>query len=71
MEMIFLMSAHYYIHYYGLPLEMVRSRLGMCCVIFNVLTAASPLEALVSEMNIFSIALLFQKKFQSFLQGQF
>ncbi|EFO19873.1 MtN3/saliva family protein [Loa loa] len=46
MEMIFLMSAYYYIHYYGLPVEVIHSRLGMCCVIFNVLTAAAPLEAL-------------------------
>ncbi|VDK67851.1 unnamed protein product [Litomosoides sigmodontis] len=46
MEMIFLMSAHYYIHYYGLPAETIRLHLGMCCVIFNVLTVAAPLEAL-------------------------
>ncbi|CAG9534329.1 unnamed protein product [Cercopithifilaria johnstoni] len=46
MEMIFLMSAHYYIHYYGLPVEMVLSYLGMSCVVFNVLTVAAPLEAL-------------------------
>ncbi|VDK66343.1 unnamed protein product [Onchocerca ochengi] len=46
LEVIFLMSTHYYIHYYGLPVEIVRSRLGMCCVIFNILTVAAPLEAL-------------------------
>ncbi|MCP9259274.1 Sugar transporter SWEET [Dirofilaria immitis] len=46
LEVIFLMSAHYYIHYSGSPMEVIRSRLGMCCVIFNVLTVAAPLEAL-------------------------
>ncbi|KAL4002868.1 Sugar efflux transporter for intercellular exchange family protein [Acanthocheilonema viteae] len=45
-EVMFLMGAHYYIHYYGLPVEMIRLHLGMCCVIFNVVTAAAPLEAL-------------------------
>lgn len=54
--MIFLMSAHYYIHYYGLPAEIIRLHLGMCCVIFNVLTVAAPLEALVSKMKVFTLS---------------
>uniref|UniRef100_A0A0R3RQ23 Sugar transporter SWEET n=1 Tax=Elaeophora elaphi TaxID=1147741 RepID=A0A0R3RQ23_9BILA len=46
MEMIFLMCIYYYIYYYDLPVEVIRSHLGMCCVIFNILTVAAPLEAL-------------------------
>ncbi|KAK6101934.1 Sugar efflux transporter for intercellular exchange family protein [Brugia pahangi] len=46
MEVIFLMSAYYYIHYYGLQVEVIHSRLGLCCVILNILTVAAPLEAL-------------------------
>uniref|UniRef100_A0A1I8EH83 Sugar transporter SWEET n=1 Tax=Wuchereria bancrofti TaxID=6293 RepID=A0A1I8EH83_WUCBA len=46
MEVIFLMSAYYYIHYYGLQVEVIRPRLGLCCVILNILTVAAPLEAL-------------------------
>uniref|UniRef100_A0A915PAV7 Sugar transporter SWEET n=1 Tax=Setaria digitata TaxID=48799 RepID=A0A915PAV7_9BILA len=46
LEMIFLTGVYYYINYYGLPLEIIRSQLGLCCVIFNVLTVAAPLETL-------------------------
>lgn len=46
LEVLFLMGVHYCIHYHGLPAEIVRSRLGLCCVIFNIITVAAPLETL-------------------------
>ncbi|VDN18806.1 unnamed protein product [Gongylonema pulchrum] len=46
LEVLFLMAVHYYVHYSGSSLEMIRARLGLCCVIFNIVTVAAPLEAL-------------------------
>ncbi|VDN06406.1 unnamed protein product [Thelazia callipaeda] len=46
LEVLFLISVHYYVYYYGLPVEDARSHLGLCCMVFNVFSVASPLEAL-------------------------